>query len=280
MKAAQMPPLGLVHHPVRDVLLLESQFPEHPGTLQGYALRPVEHWADLRECAGAAPPSSVVLLRTRGGEEEMAELEQLVRGTPSVPVVAAMHFGEVDAGRVRATIAAGVAEVVNLDGVSSLEALVPTLRRAHAQPLKRRVEARLPVWVGEDARTLIRAAAETAVDRGGRDDLAGIFGTYVRTLSTRCADLDLPPPRRLLGWMRVLLALSLLEEAERTVMNVALSCGYNDNSSLKRAIENFTGTSPLGSVRDHGFADGSDRFAAELRELRHRTRRRSPGARV
>lgn len=280
MTSVRVPPLGLVNHPVRDVLLLASHFPEHPGTLAGYALRPVEHWQDLRERAGAAPPSSVVLLRTRGEAGETAELEALVRGTPSVPVVAAMAFGEVDAGRVRSIVAAGVAEVANLDGVSSLEALVPTLRRAHAQPLKRRVDARLPVWVGEDARTLIRAAAETAVDRGGRDALAGIFGTYFRTLSARCADLDLPPPRRLLGWMRVLLALGLLEEGRRTVMNAAHACGYNDNSSLKRAIENFTGTSPGGSIRDHGFADGFDRFAAELRELRHGTPRRSPGARV
>jgi AraC-like DNA-binding protein len=280
MTSPRVPPLGLVNHPVRDVFLLGSHFPEHPGTLDGYALRPLERWADLRERAGAAAPSTVVLLRTDGGEEETAELEQLIRGTPSVSVVAAMRFGEVDAGRVRAIVEAGVAEIANLDGVSSLEALVPTLRRAHAQPLKRRVEARLPVWAGEDARTLIRAAVETAVDRGGRDELAGIFGTYFRTLSARCADLDLPPPRRLLGWMRVLLALSLLEEAGRTVMNVALSCGYNDNSSLKRAIENFTGTSPRGSIRDHAFADGFERFGAELRELRHGTRRRSPGARV
>jgi AraC-like DNA-binding protein len=276
VKSARVPPLGLVRHPPRDVLLLESHFPGHPGTLAGYDLRPLEHWADLRERVRGAPPSSVVLVRTRGAAEELAEVGAMIRATPSVPVVAAVDFGEVDAGRVRAVLAAGVAEIANLEGVASLEALVPTLRRAHAQPLKRRMEARLPVWLPEDARTLLRAAAETVVDRGGRDAFAGIFGVYFRTLSARSADLRVPMPRRLLGWMRVLLALSLLEEAERTVMNAALCCGYNDNSSLKRAVENFTGAPPAGSIRDQRFDPAFDAFVDELRALRHA----SPGRRA
>jgi len=183
-----------------------------------------------------------------------------------------------DAGRVRAVVAAGVAEVVNLDGVRGLEAIVPTLRRAHAQPLKRRMEARLPVWMPAEARTLLRAAAETVVDRGGRDVFAGIFGVYARTLSARCVDLDLPVPRQLLGWMRVLLALTVLEEAGRTVMNVALSCGYNDNSALKRAIENLVGTPASGSIRDQRFEPAFDAFLEELRALRHGSPARRTGA--
>jgi AraC-like DNA-binding protein len=269
MTSPRIPPLGLVKHPPRDVLLLESHFPDHPGTMAGYDLRPLEDWAHLRARVRTAPPSSVVLVPSRGEEDELAEVGTLIRATPSVPVVAAVDFGEVDAGRVRAVLAAGVAEIVNLEGVSSLETIVPTLRRAHAQPLKRRLEARLPVWVPEDARTLLRAAAETVVDRGGRDAFAGIFGVYFRTLSARSADLRVPMPRRLLGWMRVLLALSLLEEAERTVMNAALSSGYNDNSSLKRAVENFTGAPPTGSIRDQRFDPAFDVFVAELRALRH-----------
>jgi transcriptional regulator GlxA family with amidase domain len=134
--------------------------------------------------------------------------------------------------------------------------------------------------VPEDARTLLRAAAETVVDGGGRDAFAGIFGVYFRTLSARCAELRLPTPRRLLGWMRVLLALALLEEAERTVMNVAVCCGYNDNSSLKRAIENFTGGGASGSIRDQRFDPAFDGFAAELRALRHGSPSRRAGTGV
>lgn len=269
MRHPRVPPLGLVRHPPRDVFLLKPQFPAHPEALQGYTLRAVVGWPELRERMRSAPPSSVVLVRTRGTGVEVERLGELVRGTPSVPVVAAMAFGEIDAAGARAVLAAGVAEIANAGGISSLEALVPTLRRAHAQPLKRRIEERLPVWMPEEARTLLRAAAETVVDRGGRDVLAGIFGVYFRTLSSHCADLHLPPPRRLLAWLRVLLALALLEEADRTVMNVAVCCGYNDNSSLKRAIENFAGAPAPACTRHLRFDAGFDRFAAELRALRH-----------
>ena len=279
MTPFRAPPPGLTTHPVREVLLLESDFPENPATLQGYAMRPMADWTALGERVQLAPAASVVLVRSRGAREEVARLEALIRATPSIPVVVAVRFGEVDAGRVRAVVSAGVAEIANVEGVSDLEAVVPTLRRAHAQPLKRRIEERLPVWMPENGRTLIRAAAETVVDRGGRDAFAGVFGVYFRTVSAWCAELRLPPPRRLLGWMRVLLATSLVEEPRRTVMNAALSSGYNDNSSLKRAIENFTGAPARGSIRDQRFEPAFEAFVAELRAHRHAGRLASPSLR-
>lgn len=274
MKPPRVPPLGLTEHPHRAVLALKSHFPAQPDAVNGYTLHPADGLDALRELARAAPPSSVVLVRARGGDAEAAEVRELIRATPSVPVVAAVAFREVTAGQVRGLLDAGVAEIATLAGSGELRALVPTLRRAHARPLKRRIEERLPVWVPEDARTLVRAAAGTVVDRGGREAFAGTFGVYVRTAADWCRELDLPPPRRLLGWVRVLLALTLLEEARRTVINVALACGYKDNSSLKRAIENFSGTPALASIRDQHFDRAFDAFAAELRSLRHAGRRR------
>lgn len=235
-------------------------------------------WAALRESVRTAAPSTIVLMRAGGAEQETAALRELIRQTPSVPVVAAVPFARVTASQVRALLDAGLAEITNAEGNVTLAALAPALRQAHARPLKRRLEERLPVWVPEDARTLVRAAAETVVDGGGREMFAGIFGIYVRTVGARCADAGLPPPRRLVGWMRVLLALTLLEEAHRTVMNVAVSCGYTDNSSLKRAIENFTACPGPGPIRDQTFAAAFDRFVAELLQLRLAAKRPRPGA--
>jgi AraC-like DNA-binding protein len=269
MKPPRVPPLGLTEHPRRTVLVLESHFPAQPGVVDGYALQPAAGLDALRELARSAPPAAVVLVRARGGDADVAELRELIRVAPSVPVVAAVDLRALTARQVRGMLDAGLAEIATVDGSGGLRALVPTLRRAHARPLKRRIEERLPVWVPEDARTLIRAACETVVDLGGREAFAGTFGVYVRTAADWCRELDLPPPRRLLGWVRVLLALTLLEEAHRTVINVALACGYKDNSSLKRAIENFSGTPALASIRDQHFGPAFDAFAAELRSLRH-----------
>ncbi|MBW3571413.1 MAG: helix-turn-helix domain-containing protein [Gemmatimonadetes bacterium] len=264
----------------RDLLLLEGEFPEFPGDLERYAVRPLPGWAALRERVRSAAPRSIVLLRAGGGERDADAVRELIRDTPSVPVVAAVPFARASAAQLRELLHAGVSEIANADGRATLPALLPSLRQAHARPLKRRLEERMPVWVPEDARTLIRAAAETVVDGGGREAFAAIFGVYVRTVAARCTEAGLPPPRRLLGWIRVLLAISLLEEAHRTVLNVALACGYTDNSSLKRAVENFAGPAAPIAVRQHTFAGAFDAFAAELRRLRHAGRGRGRSARV
>jgi AraC-like DNA-binding protein len=266
----------LVEHPSRTLFVLESDFPARREPVDGYDVWVPAGWETLRKDVPVAPPSAVVLVRAGAEAADVARLRELIRTTPSVPVVAGVVLSQSSPAEVRALVDAGIAEIATLDGSDGLRAVAPTLRRAHAQPIKRRIEARLPVWVPEDARTLLRAAAETVVDGGGREALAGIFGVYVRTVAGWCRELDLPPPRRLLGWVRVLLALSLLEEAHRTAINVARACGYNDNSSLKRAIENFGGTRALTSVRGQRFDPAFDRFADELRALRYDTPVRRP----
>lgn len=267
-----------MRHPPRDLLVLEGEF-DFPESLEGYTVRALNGWDALRERVRSTAPSSVVLVRARESMGDFAALAELTRATPSVPVVSAVPFARVKAARMRALLDTGLAEVANADEEVALAALLPTLRRAHARPLKRRIEERLPVWVPEEARTLLRAAAETVVDGGGRDELAGIFGVYERTVATKCTELGLPPPRRLLGWVRVLLALAMLEEPRRTVINVALACGYTDNTSLKRAVENFSGTPELASIRDMTFAAAFERFSDELRRLRHERRRSGSTAR-
>ncbi len=52
-------------------------------------------------------------------------------------------------------------------------------------------------------------------------------------------------------------------------MNVARVCGYRDNSSLKRAIENFGAAPALPTIRHQSFAAAYDRFTTELREIRY-----------
>ncbi|HEX2206476.1 MAG TPA: hypothetical protein VHG93_02280 [Longimicrobium sp.] len=269
-----------MRHPPRDLLVLEGEFSGFPPMVEGYAVHALPGWAALGERVRSAAPSAVVLARTGGAGGNAAALVELIRATPSVPVVAAVPFARATAAQVRALLEAGIAEVATTADEVQLAALVPTLRRAHARPLKRRIEQRLPVWMPEDARTLIRAAAATVVDRGGREEFAGIFGVYERTVANKCAEFRLPPPRRLLGWVRVLLALAMLEEPRRTVLNVALTCGYTDNTSLKRAIENFTASPELGSIRDLSFNDAFDRLSDELLRLRHEGRRPGSGARA
>ena len=269
MRSPVVPPPGLVDHATRTALLLSDHF-DHLSSVGRYRVRPCATWAELAQQAQHAPPSAVLLVRAEPDDGALQALQMVMRATPSVPAVVALSFRGGSARHLAAALEAGVSEVVNLDLERTFASMHPTLRRAHARPLKRRVEAQLPVWMGEHARTLLRAAAETVVDGGGREVLASIFAVQQRTVADWTAELGLPPPRRLLGWMRVLLALTLLEEANRTVRNVAESCGYSDDTALKRAVENFTGAPS--ATRAQTFATAFEVFRDELWHLRESRR--------
>ncbi|MBV9110730.1 MAG: AraC family transcriptional regulator, partial [Gemmatimonadetes bacterium] len=82
----------------------------------------------------------------------------------------------------------------------------------------------------------------------------------------------LPPPRRLMAWMRILLAASLLDDPGRTVLSVAYACGYSSDSSLRRAMQDFLDTVPTVLRREGAFSRASHTFLEELVDVKSRGR--------
>jgi AraC-like DNA-binding protein len=73
-----------------------------------------------------------------------------------------------------------------------------------------------------------------------------------------------------MAWMRLLFATDLLDDPARTVLSVAHACGYVSDSSLRRAMQDFLGTSPT-LLRERGaFAVASRIFVEELGQIRRR----------
>ena len=92
--------------------------------------------------------------------------------------------------------------------------------------------------------------------------------------SSWCAREALPPPRRLLAWTRVLLAVGLLEEPARTWRNAGHATGYVDEGGLRRAIKSLVGErNTVADPRQLTFAKAIAAFENELREYRERHRR-------
>jgi AraC-like DNA-binding protein len=119
------------------------------------------------------------------------------------------------------------------------------------------------------ARTLLMAAAEV-VSMGGRGrDLARSLHLSERTVLRWSERSGLPPPRRLMAWMRILLAASLLDDPGRTVLSVAFACGYSSDSSLRRAMQDFLGTIPTTLRREGAFSRASRLFLEELDDIRN-----------
>jgi methylphosphotriester-DNA--protein-cysteine methyltransferase len=174
----------------------------------------------------------------------------------------------------------GVSEVLDLLLETSPGAVWQRLRATRARPLKRRVEGVLSSYASEYARNLVRAACEAAVDGGGAPELAALFGVEPRTASAWCRREGLPPPRRLLAWMRVLLAATLLEEDGRSVVNVARAAGYATDHALRRAMRELAEGDPSTVARGRLFEQAAERFNSELRECREHVREQRRALRV
>ena len=248
-----------------------------------YAVEAPVGWGDVDEVAKTAPPSAVVLLDPYAGRppgEAFPRLRDLLRRFPSLTVVAAFPLESQTVADVATLLEWGVAEVVDTGPEATPRALHARLRQAHARPLKRRLERALSGYVGTEARDLLLGAAEVAVEGGGAPELARALGVAPRTLTEKCIRADVPPPRQVQAWMRVLLACMLLDDPGRTVYATAYACGYSTDRSLRRAVVSFLGADATTLRQGGAFSRAAKAFNDVLRELREdgRERRRAERA--
>jgi methylphosphotriester-DNA--protein-cysteine methyltransferase len=209
--------------------------------------------------------------------DRFPRVRDLLRSFPSVPVVAALELRPEMAGDVAMLLEWGVSEVVALGRESTPLALAARLRQAHARPFKRSLERTLSTYVSLEARHILRAAAEVAAEGGLAPELAARLGVIPRTLTVRCARADLPAPRQVQAWMRVLLACLLLDDPGRTVYGAAYASGYQTERSLRRAITAFLGVDSTTLRKAGAFTTAAEAFNAALRDAREAARERRKG---
>lgn len=240
-------------------------------------------WSEVHEVVRDAPPSAVVLLDPYAGArpgDAFPLLHELLRRFPSTTVVAALEPSAAGVADASTLLEWGVAELVDLGPETTARAIQARLRQAHARPLKRRLERALWEHAAAEARDLLLGAAEVAVEGGGAPELARVLRVAPRTLTEKCTRADVPPPRQVQAWMRILLACMLLDDPGRTVCGTAYACGYSTDRSLRRAVASFLGADATTLRRGGAFARAAGAFNAVLRALREegRERRRSERA--
>lgn len=255
---------------VQPVLLLESPRLAFLRQMRGPVLvREVTDWERLANVLPSQHPTSVIVLDPYGDSERPSQaFWQLVEAFPSVAIVPAFEARPDRAVDMREMIQAGMSEILNLYRENTAETAAARIRSAFARPFKRRIEATVAGHANVEARTILTAGAETAVRGGGPVELAEAFGVSAKTLCAWCGVHGLPLPRRLLGWLRILLAAHLLEDAGRTRTSVAVACGYRTDRSLRRIIQRFVGPASSEPL----FEAAARAFNRELRECREEAR--------
>ncbi len=230
-------------------------------------------WQAVREAMADAPPATLVVVDPyetdfRDAGQLAPELRTLLWEFPSATVVAALRIRAGCSHDLRTLGEWGVTDIIALEEDDTPDAIARRLRAAQGRPLQGLLDRALPHSVSGKSRTLLMAAAEVVSTGGRGKDLARSLHLSERTVLRWTERAGLPPPRRLMAWMRILLAASLLDDPGRTVLSVAYACGYSSDSSLRRAMQDFLGTIPTDLRREGAFLLASRLFVDELNATR------------
>ncbi len=83
------------------------------------------------------------------------------------------------------------------------------------------------------------------------EDVANALGVHRKTLVDRLKAAQLPSPRAIIGWCRLLVAARVLDDPGRTVEQVALMLDFPSGTALRNMCKRYTGLR-TGEVRQNG----------------------------
>src|SRR4051812_1180785 len=262
----------------RPLLVLhdDEDFRERVRRVAGkeYTFQSVPDWSALQESVRDSPPSALVVVNpyedggAAGRSGPSPSLRSLLVEFPSTAVFAALEVKPERIDDLRKLGKWGVVQVISIGHDDTPQALLQRFRQSQGRPLKALLENTLPPETPGRARAIVDAAAEVVAVGGHGRDLARSLQLSRRTLLRWCERAELPPPRKLLAWMRILLACELLDDPGRTVLSVAHACGYSSDSGLRRVTQKFVGSSPTELRRRGAFARASKVFLESLAKYR------------
>lgn len=244
------------------------------ATRDRFVLTPANGWEHLNDLVRASPPGAYAVVDPfagSGGRELSPHLDAVVRGSPGVSVVAAARLGPGDGPLLSALDEAGVSGLIVLGQDDTPEAVRQCLRRARGRAFQQMVADVLPPFIFGRRRRLILTAVEAVCAGGRAADFAGLIGVSEVTAVRRCTQEHLPTPRRLLAWMRMLLAARLLDQGRR-VQEVARASGYAAESPLRTALRDLVGESARPMRSRGAMRTAMDALVAEIRAKRDAAR--------
>jgi AraC-like DNA-binding protein len=240
-----------------------------------YLFQVVSDWNELSEAIRGMPAPLVVVdpYASNNGQRGLSpNLRGLLAEFPSMAVLAAMEVLPDRFDDLRMLGKWGVVQVISLGHDDTPHAIGQRLRAARGRPLLALLEQVLPPDTPGRARAILEASVEVISTGGHGRDLAKLLHLSRRTLLRWSRRAGLPAPRKLLAWMRILLAAELLDDPGRSVLSVAHICGYSSDSGLRRVTQKFLDASPTALRKKGAFDQAAQAFLQVLAETRRAER--------
>jgi AraC-like DNA-binding protein len=126
--------------------------------------------------------------------------------------------------------------------------------RALTAGIHARVIEAIRPHVRADTAAFVRYCLTHAGDSPSIQHAARVLGMDRKTLRNRLVQQQLPPPREVLAWCRLLVAARMLEDPGRSVEQVGLALGCGSATALRNLFLRHTGSRPkairkLGGMR-------------------------------
>jgi AraC-like DNA-binding protein len=166
--------------------------------------------------------------------------------------------------------------IISIDEEDTPLAIARVLESSRGRPLRSLLHRSVTATMGGRARAIVMSAADVVSTGGVGRDLARSLHVTPRTLQRWCGRAGLLSPRQLLAWMRLLLAAELLDDPGRSVLGVALACGYSSDAALRNTFRAFVQLSPRALRQRGAFQTVSHRFLQALAVSSSEDRRPRP----
>lgn len=209
------------------------------------------------------PVSAVLVSVSKYRKEQLPDLDRLVKGFPAIPTVAVVS-GPGHSETLLQFGARGIREVVDVnapDGWKRLRALL----EGPGTPSTARILTPLLTALGDvppDARLFFEALVRSAPHHLTVRDFSRTLHLPPSTLLSRFQRAALPSPKSYLAALRLLHAALLLEDAGRSVADVAYRLEYSSPQSFGRHVRAMLGVTATEFRRRLPFPVALDRFLA------------------
>lgn len=211
--------------------------------------------------------SIIVDLRRRVDIPDLSPIEliaQLHTSWPSVPVVGYTDFTPYRAREILAAAHAGASEIILAD-TDELDTIAGRIvDMGLASHVLGRVEAVTRDLIPEQLRPFLRCCIENARFGLSVDSIVARLQRRRKTLSHWLMVSHLPPPARIVGWARILVAARMLEDTTQSTERVARVMNFVSGTSLRNMMRRYARCGPETLRLRGGFEYALDRFVEAI----------------